>query len=104
MDRQDVIDNRNIELRLQGTTKVNKGEGRALDMSWPGSILFLRRSRTIHLMHCAHFGQICNSTCDSILIYVESYLHTERYVLASRYDSNSCPEKVMRACDFIGIS
>ena len=80
------------------------GEERALDMSWPGLILFLFRSRTIHLMHRAHFSQICNSTCDSIVTYVELYLHTEQYVLASRYDSNSRPEKVTRACDFIGIS
>ena len=89
---------------IQGTTKVSKEEGRALDMDWPGSILFLCRSRTIHLMHCAHFSQICDSTCDSILTYVESYLHTERYVLASRYDSNSRPEKVKCAYNFRGIT
>ena len=89
---------------IQGTTEVSKEEERALDMDWPGLILFLCRLRTIHLMHRVHFSQICDSTCNSILIYVESYLHTERYVLASRYDSNSRPEKVTRACNFIGIS
>ena len=69
---------------IQGTTEVSKEEERALDMDWPGLILFLRRSRTIHLMHRAHFSQLCDSTCDSILQYVDSYLHTERYLLASQ--------------------